>query len=76
MKLSKVFIFIDNLAFKLSKRVFNGISLINNIPRLKKKDHLNAFYQRVDMTYPFSLGYGYYLEDFNKTDKIICGDNK
>ena len=76
MKLSKVIIFRDNFAFKLSKRVFKGISLLNNILRLKKKDHLNAFYQRDNKASRYETGWEPSKLNFKYNPLINSGDKK
>jgi len=76
MKLSKVIIFRDNFAFKLSKRVFKGISLVNNILRLFKKDRINAFYQRVQQVVERSCDSQPSCKNIIRLYKIIFGDNK
>ena len=76
MKLSKVIIFRDNFAFKLSNIAFKGISLVSNILRLFKKDRIINWEQK-----SYNAGYGmnkkvFYLEEISEIPEIIFGDKK
>ena len=75
MKINNILIFIDNLLNKLLKVASNGLSLVSNIIRLKKKDRIIDCKQK---SYESLLSFGgcrCFLMDFENDGKIIYGDN-
>ena len=76
MNLSKVFNYVDNFAFKLSKRVFKGIFWLSNILNHKRNLRANAFYQRATGDYSRGWKCPCYLEELSEFPEFIFGDNK